>query len=375
MNATSAGKATRAMSLLTLIGQITISTITLPNHARAADANNANVMAVTVTRAQLHRWSETIPASGAIAPREAIEVSARLTGVPIVKLSANVGDHVKRGQTLGRFDARKIIASLHQAEAQSAQAEAVLRQSKVNAERARGLKEIGAISDQDLLQAETQYQIALAGKKSAEATLTTARIAESDTRIVAPASGIISARNAMPGQVPMPGAALFSIIGGGLLEWRAELTAAQMMKTEPGMSVILQLPDGSKASGKVRQSAPSLDPVSRLGIVYIDLDVGSNVKAAMYLKGDIDVGSSSALTLPSEGVLLRDGRSIVYRIVNGAAQRTVVRTGRRQQQWVEILDGLQAGDEVIVRGAGFLTDGEPVRLVQAEELSTPGQHP
>jgi len=114
--------------------------------------------------------------------------------------------------------------------------------------------------------------------------------------------------------------------------------------------------------------APTINPQTRNGLVYVDLlpSAGSGsmpVRAGSFARGTFEVGSSSALTLPQAAVVMRDGFAWVF--VLGSDQRvrqTKVATGRRNGDLVEVLKGLAPTEPVVVQGAGFLQDGDLVKV-------------
>lgn len=257
-------------------------------------------------------------------------------------------------------------AEIAQAEANLAQADANLKQANANRERVLTLQNKKAISEQDALQSITLAKTTLAQKALVEATLASLKVRLEGTRVLAPDDGVISSLSAMLGQVPAIGTELFRLIRQGRLEWRAELTAQQIAQVHIGMSANLTLPDGSKLVGKVRQLAPALDVNSRLGIAYVDLPAHGNARAAMYANGRIELNQSDALIIPVNSVVIRDGRTSVFVLNNERAQQILVGTGRRQAGQIEVLQGIKLGDQVIVRGAGFLNDGDLVKVVPSD---------
>jgi multidrug efflux pump subunit AcrA (membrane-fusion protein) len=154
------------------------------------------------------------------------------------------------------------------------------------------------------------------------------------------------------------------------LEWRGELTAEQLGRVATGAAVELELPNGGKARGTVRTVAPTMTPGSRLGIVYVDLDPGSPARAGMYAAGIIQLAPSPALVVPAASVVIRDGRSIVFTLERQAGPDLAtiaarfVTLGRRRQGQVEVLGGIDTGDRLVEQGAGFLSDGDLVRIVE-----------
>ncbi|MBL8484625.1 MAG: efflux RND transporter periplasmic adaptor subunit [Rhodocyclaceae bacterium] len=322
-----------------------------PSAAPAAAQPRA-ALTVTVATATTAEWPLTLAAGGAIAPWQEAVVGAQVAGLRLAEIRVNVGDTVKRGQVLALFDADLLRADETRLAASWQQAEA-------NRQRALQLKGSGAMSEQELLQYETQAEVARAQLQSTRLQLRYASVS-------APDDGVISARSATLGAVANSGTELFRMIRQNRLEWRGEFTAAQFARVRPGQRVELALPDGSRASARIRQLAPGLDAQTRLGIAYADLDPKSTARAGMYAQGSVALASSPALTLPAASVVVRDGRSYVPKLVEGGrVNLQAVQVGRRQGDAAEILSGIAAGDRVAVRGAGFLNDGDLVRIAPA----------
>ncbi|MBO9694738.1 MAG: efflux RND transporter periplasmic adaptor subunit [Sphingopyxis sp.] len=320
--------------------------------------------ALTVTMAAPRQavWPVSFAAQGSIAPWQEASVGAEIGGYPLVDVRVNVGDQVSRGDVLARLNPALLQADEARLAAISAEAEA-------NRQRAVRLRASGAISERDILQAETKA-------RTAAADLASKRLQLRYLVVVAPDDGVISVRTAALGTIAGAGQELFRLIRQGRLEWRGELTAAQLGQVRRGQPVALDLPDGSHAFARVRQTAPGLDPQSRLGIVYADLKPGSRARAGMYANGTVRLGESPALAVPAASVIIRDGRNYVVKPADaGATPRVVlaaVTIGRRNGSDVEILDGLAEGDRVVVQGAAFLNAGDIVRVAAARGQGAPG---
>jgi len=114
--------------------------------------------------------------------------------------------------------------------------------------------------------------------------------------------------------------------------------------------------------GRIRRIAPQIDPQTRNGLVYVDLQPGDALRAGLFARGDFVLGESPALTLPQSAVLLRDGFSYVFRIDGSKVRQQKVQVGRREADRVEIHSGLAAGTAVVESGVGFLVDGDTVRV-------------
>ena len=328
----------------------------------APGSSEQKTPALTVTTAVPRRavWPVTLTASGSIAPWQEASVGAQVGGYQLVEVRVNVGDQVRRGEVLARLDPALLRA-------EEAQLLANDEQAIADRQRALALQSEGAISDQEVLQFVT------AAKVSA-ALLASKRLQLRYTDVIAPDDGVISARTATLGAVSAAGEELFRLIRGGRLEWRGELTAAQLSSVAKEQLVELALPDGSSASAKVRDTAPSLDGRSRLGLVYADLVSGSHARAGMYANGQVVVSQASALVVPAETVVIRDGRTYVVKLSEETATPTValqlVTLGHRRNDEVEIVSGLTGTETLVRAGAGFLSDGDIVRVADTRTLQS-----
>ncbi|HEY4555153.1 MAG TPA: efflux RND transporter periplasmic adaptor subunit, partial [Lysobacter sp.] len=198
------------------------------------------------------------------------------------------------------------------------------------------------------------------------ASLDAARLRRSYAELRAPADGIVSKRNVQPGQIVAGGTELIGLIRDGRLEWRAELADAELAAVNVGDPVVIRSPAGRDVEGEVRAVPPGVDADTRTATVYVDLPEPDGLRAGAYLPGRILVGAARALVVPATSVVQRDGNPYVFTVdAKNAARRLRVRTGNETGGKVEILDGLQAGAQVVEQGAGFLGDGDPVRVVPA----------
>jgi len=126
----------------------------------------------------------------------------------------------------------------------------------------------------------------------------------------------------------------------------------------------------------VRMVAPTVDPQTRNGLVYVDLPSPGNARAGMFARGDFEIGSGSGLTLPQSAVLLRDGFSYVLKVgPDSKITQVKVGVGRRVGDRIEITSGVDAAARVVAAGGGFLGDGDIVRVVDAGPARTAAAAP
>lgn len=323
-------------------------------------------LTVTVTKPQSQRWPVTLTANGSIAAWQEIIVGSEISGLRLTDVLVNVGDRVVRGQLLARLSAETVQADLAQIRASLVELQALAAEASANAERARKLEASGAISAQQIAQYLTSEQTAKARVEAQRARLKAEEVRLGNTRVVAPDDGIVSARVATIGAVVQPGSELFRLIRDGRLEWRAEVNGADLPRVRPGQAVRLDGPDGKSIDGTVRIVAPTIDPQSRLGIVYVDLPSPAGARAGMFARGEIEIGISTAWTVPQSALVVRDGFSYVFRVGDDSrVVQTKVETGRRLGEQVEVLSGVDGETTIVASGVGFLVDGDVVRIVEA----------
>jgi HlyD family secretion protein len=318
------------------------------------------------------QWPEVVKASGGIAAWQEAIVGAEVNGLRLIELYADVGDIVQKGQLLARFDDASVRAQLAQQQAAVAEARATLSEAEANAARADKMRQNGALSEQNIVQYLTRASTAKAQLESAEARLKSQQLALDYTRVLAPDDGVISSRQATLGMVASPGAEMFRLVRQNRLEWRAELTAAQLARVKVGDAAMVELADGSSAAGHVRQLAPVLDAASRTGLAYVELDrdSDSHARAGMYGSGTIALGQSPALVVPSSALALRDGYEYLFVLgPENRVQQVKVGVGRRIGDSVEITSGVGPEQAVVASGAAFLNDADTVRVVAATEAA------
>ena len=340
-----------------------------PATAATASAGGRAALSVQAVSPRREMLARRLSASGGLAAWQEVVIGAETQGLRLVEVAVQVGERVRRGQLLARLQSDTLTAERAATQAALAEAEAVLAQARLEAERDRALQAGGALSAQQLQQTLTAETTARTRVQALKARLQADEVRLAQTRLLAPDDGLISARLATVGAVAQPGQELFRLIRQGRIEWRAELSGADMARLSPGTAVRLT-PAGTDTvlEGRVRQIAPTVDPATRQGLVYVDLTPGAAAspvaRPGMLARGEFQLGGSEALTLPQGAVLLREGFSIVMRIEADARVREVkVRTGRRVGDRVEILEGLDAQARVVAQGAGFLGDGDRVKVV------------
>jgi RND family efflux transporter MFP subunit len=354
-----------ATVLLTGGAAVTLLVHAADDKAPAATAPRP-ALTVTVTTPLRATVATGVAANGNVAPWQEAIVGAEANGMRLAEVRVNVGDIVRKGQVLATFDSQMVNADLAQSRAAVAEAEAMLAEAAANAQRARDLQPSGALSAQQVAQLLTAERTAQARLEAVKAAQQVQQLRLEQAQVLAPDSGVISARSATVGAVVPAGSELFRLIRQSRLEWRGEVAATELAQIKPGQKVTVN-GGGAAVTGTVRMVAPTVDAATRNALVYVDLpDTAGRLKAGMFARGEFATGSSTALTLPQTAVLLRDGFSYVFTVAaDGRVSQGKVSTGRRSGDRVEILQGLDEKARVVASGGGFLADGDTVRVVDA----------
>lgn len=324
--------------------------------------------ALTVTPATLNpaRWMQNLTANGSVVAWQEAIIGAEVTGVRIMAVRVNVGDHVRKGQVLASLAVDTMQASEAEAQASLHESEALLADSSANAARMRKLAESGFVSGQQLDQALTSEKTAKARLEAQRARHQNSALRLSQQNITAPDDGIISARNATVGSITQPSSELFRLIRQGKLEWHADLTADELGLMHKGMKVELMSAQGKVVQGVVSAISPAINPQTRYGQVMVELPKTPGMIAGMFARGSFQLGDQAkpVSVLPQSAVMLRDGAAFVF--VVGADMRVKERkisVGRRFGEQIEVTGGLESGVQVVETGGAFLVEGDSVRVI------------
>jgi len=337
-----------------------------PASPAQATAAPRPTLTVTVEAPAATELNVTLAANGNIAAWQEAVVGSESNGLRLGEVRVNVGDVVKKGQVLATFVGDTVRADVAQARASLAEARANAADASGNAERARTLQATGALSQQQINQYQTSAQTAQARVEAAEAVLAAQQVRGRNTQVLAPDDGVISARTATVGGVVAAGSELFRLIRQGRLEWRAEVTSAELARIAVGTPATVTSASGAQVQGKVRSVAPTVDPQTRNALVYVDIPnvlQNTGIKAGMFAQGDFQLGKSQAFTVPQAAIVPRDGfNHLMLMQPDNRVSQLRVAAGRRVGDRVEITTRLPADAKVVVQGAGFLNDGDLVRV-------------
>lgn len=255
-------------------------------------------------------------------------------------------------------------------------ARANLDLAAVTAERMNDLYIKRSISKQELDEtnaklktAQANYEIAKTRRAQvterlaqSDATLEEAKITAAYTSIRAPFAGVITARNAEPGMLAIPGNTLLTLESGNSFRLHAEVEESRIGMVQPKESATVML---DAMPGEVRGQVSEISPVSDNNAhsytVKIDLPENLSIHSGQFGHASFAAGTKHALTLPSAALVENGQLDSVFVNDGGAARLRLITVGDKREEQVEVLSGLQPGERVICPIPNGLADGDRVR--------------
>jgi RND family efflux transporter MFP subunit len=321
------------------------------------------VPTVTVVVPGTSQVARLITASGPLAAKRDQPVGIAGQGGRVLRVLVDAGSWVRGGQVLAIVDRSVQAQQAAQLAAQVEAARANAALAQANYERAVSLQGRGFVSKAEIDSKRASRDAAYAQVRVAQATLGATRAQIGQLNVLAPAAGLILARNVEVGQVVSPGSgALFRMAEGGQMEMRAQLSQQDLAYVHTGMPASVT-PVGTQTSiaGSVWQVAPVIDPQSRLGDVRISVPYAGAIRPGGFAEARITAGGTTAPVLPQSAVLSDDKGNYVY-IINAKneVERRDIQIGTVNDNGVTIASGLSGNEAVVLSAGPFLNPGQKV---------------
>ena len=304
--------------------------------------------------------------SGDLHPIETVVIRARLEG-DLDAVNVREGDVVRTGQVLARFDANEQESALRSAEADKVAAQSELATAEWNAQQSTQLFKAGAISEQANRTAQQGVATAKARLAAAESRLRATSSVVRDTRVVAPTNGVVSKRLIESGEHVSRGASLLEVVRNDMLELVAAVPARAAGAVRVGQPVRF-VADGRDFGGRVARVSPTIDPTTRSITVYVEVpNPSGTIRGGTFATGQVVSRTvENVLAIPRDAIhYAADGTSqYAYRIANDAIEYAMLKTGVTDDRLglVEVLEGLKAGDRIIVGNVGNVGRGMKVSI-------------
>jgi membrane fusion protein (multidrug efflux system) len=330
----------------------------------AAPPEQALARPVVVVPVTVSTVEERIEATGELEAKERAQVASEVDGV-VTELAVDEGERVEEGALLLAVDPEKRSLAMANVRAMHRDAQAALAEAEREAARVRKLHDSGIASDAALDKIETGMSRALSRVEATKAELGVAERALRDANVRAPFAGWIARRDVSRGEYVRPGQPLFELVALDPIEVEFSVAERDSARVAIGQQVqvgVAPYPE-ERFQGQVTMISPTLDPKTRTLRVKAQIaNADGRLRPGLFARADLGVARrEGALLVPEEAVLQRADGEVVFVVTpEDTARRVLVKTGLQREGKVEIVQGVAAQDQVVVRGHAVLVDGTPV---------------
>jgi len=288
---------------------------------------------------------------GEVAAEQDAVISSETAGV-LREIVSDRGSRVSRGDTLMVVDARRAEAALAAAGAQQENALLDFKMAEKLFLNGQG------ISANDYLKARNALDMT-------EAALANARIDLENCFVLAPFGGTVAERFVDTGELVAPGSPLLQLVQTGALKVRSGVPENQALRVKQGMEARIRVPEaGIEQRGFVHWVGVILDSRSRSLPLEVTLSGDGRLRPGMVCQVALDLGDGrAALAVPLSVVQQAPDHRFVFVAEDGRASARRVTTGARDEERVEVLEGLEPGDSLVITGFRDLVEGQPLRIV------------
>jgi len=321
-----------------------------PEEQKASDA-----VPVEVAKAERRAIAASYAGTAALEPRAESQVVAKTSGVALAVL-VEEGQLVHAGQALVRLDPDRARLSVAQSEAQ-------MRKLENSYHRAEKLVQQQLVSAADVDQ--LRYDL-----ENARAMYRMATLELSYTTVVAPISGVVASRDIKPGNFVQINSPIIRIVDSSQLEATLNVPEREIAKLKPGQAVTLQVDalPGKPFTGTVDRVAPVVDNGTGTFRVVTTFSGEDALQAGMFGRLSINYDQrADALVVPRMALLEDGGKPAVFVVRDGKAVRTELALGYDDAGFIEVRNGLQQGDEVVIAGKAALREGSAVQVIGKEK--------
>jgi membrane fusion protein (multidrug efflux system) len=339
--------------------------------APATNSTPVELAAVDIATVEPRVLSRALPLSGTISPYVQATLKSKVGG-EVEELRLREGQDVRAGEVIARVDTRNLQAQYDREMAAVEKARADLELARLNRDKNRTLLEQKFISQNTFEQTESAYAGSLASFKLAEAEARVAKINLEDAVIRAPFSGTIAKRMVQPGEKVAPDSPIVTLVDLKQMVLEAAVPSAEIPAVRVGQKVHFRVMGfGDRMfEGEVQRINPVTADNSRAITIYIAVpNPDSALKGGMFAQGELLLSTTQpVLAVPYRAVREEAGASYVYVLRDEKIVRAPVQVGPRSEgeAFVEVRDGLSAGDQVIVADIGDDKGGAVARVRKTE---------
>jgi RND family efflux transporter MFP subunit len=308
----------------------------------------AQAAEVKVQTVSLESHQATEDVVGTVRSKQQAVIEAKVSGRVLQYLVAP-GQTVKAGEMLASLDVQEIRARLEQAKAGLEQAEKELARYKQ-------LIATNAVGQQEFDAAEGKQKVAKAALNEAETMLGYARV-------TAPFDGVITRKLAEVGDLAMPGKPLMEIEAPSSLRFEAGVPEAILDRIKLGTTMAVKVSSLPKPlEAVVSEIAPVSEPSSRTFLVKFDLPTVEGLRTGQFGRVSVPIAETKLLRVQRDAILKRGQMEVVFVVRDQKATLRLVKTGKTIGGGMEILSGLEEGEQVVISNVARLTDGQPLTV-------------
>lgn len=309
---------------------------------------NLPPLSVTVITAEKSTPIRQVEIMGTVQAAESASIAAKISG-NITDILVSPGSRVKQGDLLASISAGEISAKLLQVQAQ-------LQQATRNLAREQSLLKKNAATVEMVKTLEDT-------KKIAEAAYKEARTMLSYTSINAPFDGIITKKHTNVGDLATPGTLLLQLESQSQLQVITDIPESLVLEISIGDRLPVYIPAADlEITGIVQEVAPTADTRSRTAPVKLTIPSETKIRSGQFARVSLPGSKGSAILLPEQAVRAFGQMERVFIVKDLTAHLRLVKTGLRHGGKIEILSGIEPGEQIVVSTKTQLHDGQPVTL-------------
>jgi RND family efflux transporter MFP subunit len=332
----------------------------LISHGNAAD----KAMAVSVVKPVMQEISTQAVGTGHVVPFKTVEISPRVSGKTIIAIENESGDLINQGQVLVEIDDQQAQNDLLRVNAQLASANSTLEAARAAFERSEALFATKAASKETLEQLTKELQAANSARDQAQADVDNAKLDLDMYRVQSPISGRILTSPANAGQLSNTSTALFTVALDNILEVEVKIPERKIAALKVGDKATVRTTAGMSEQAVLRKIEPVIDTETHLATLRLRLVDDTKLASGMFVTASVAAGAQKALTIPVHAITYKNGSPIVFVTQKGVAHERKIEVSTIANELAFISGELTETDDVITTGAGFLQDGNKVRIVQ-----------
>jgi multidrug efflux system membrane fusion protein len=321
----------------------------------------------------------TLSAVGSVEAFEKVQVTARVAGV-VEKILFTEGSRVASGQVLVEIEPQRYSLSVESAQAAHNKASAAKSDAEAGLKRRETVdkQNPGLIPGEEIEAWRTKVLVAAAEMAQTRSALNQAQLNLHDAYVRAPVPGVMQTRTVQTGQYVQPGSVLATLVRRDPLLLRFQVTEQDAVRLQPGMKAFFKVRDSSKEyQARLIHVAASTEESTRMVAVTAEVvdKAKETLRSGSFAEVTVPVGNARPLpVVPQTAIRPSEKGFLAFVVENGKAAERIITPGMRTADGqVEVLDGLRAGDVLVVRGAEALSEGVPVRLAAAPPAAKKGE--